>query len=122
MSASSSSNDGGKPSGRPAGRPAVHADDRARGNTLWGNKLSDTLSDSLSGKPCAGTRTGSSLPPPSPDRLPLHLTMTVLRWFSSAFGSAYYFGLRCLSQHFSEREAERDLEIKPLASGQKGSN
>jgi hypothetical protein len=47
---------------------------------------------------------------------------TVLRWFSSAFGSAYYFGLRCLSQHFSEREAERDLEIKPLATGQKGSN
>src|SRR5829696_3341246 len=78
MSAASSSNGGGKPSGKPA----VHADDRARGNTLWGSKPSgkpcdspcDTLSDSPSGKPCAGTRTGSNRPPLSPDRLPLHLT------------------------------------------------
>src|SRR5215204_7330968 len=79
MSAASSSNGGGKPSGKPA----VHADDRARGNTLWGSKPCDspcgTLSDSPSGTPCAGTRTGSSRPPPSPDRRPLHLMMTPAR-------------------------------------------
>src|SRR4051812_13127782 len=32
------------------------------------------------------------------------------------------FGLSCPSQSLSERETERDLEIKSLATGQKGSN
>src|SRR5215212_7753822 len=75
MSAASSSSGGGKPSGKPA----VHADDRARRNTLWGSKPCGKPCDSPSGKPCDGTRIGSSRPPPSPDRLPLHLTTTPAR-------------------------------------------
>jgi hypothetical protein len=102
-----SSTGGDRLSGRSSDKPAVPADDSTAGNnaddstagnnaddsTAGSSSPVDTLADNLSGtpsahlcgKPCGrpaaavDTRTGSSPPPPSPDRRPLHLTTTPAR-------------------------------------------
>ena len=79
-----SSTGGDRLSGRSSDKPAAPADDSTSGRSSPADTLSDSLSGTpsahLCGKPCdrpavdGDTRTGSSQPPPSPDRCPPHLT------------------------------------------------